>query len=170
MQNYGERLASLDGELTELRQRIPKVTARIGVVEDEIEDVQHALQDLDCPEVVERDVHRTEQTRTWLRQEKVRLAQREDRMRQEKANLIMLQLRLVEAQLQVQSQVSNGMFFTISMFYQLAAHCRWLAYLYLRRSCAAEAPSDIECGHLEKTLEEELVDCKAFSQCCHCST
>ena len=28
--------------------------------------------------------------------------------------------------------------------------------------CTAEAPSDIECGNLEKTLEEELVDCKAF--------
>lgn len=127
MQNYGERLASLDGELTELRQRIPKVTARIGVVEDEIEDVQHALQDLDCPEVVERDVHRREQTRTWLRQEKLRLAQREDRMRQEKANLMMLQLRLVEAQLQVQSQVSRGMLITI--FYFLAAGCTLLACL-----------------------------------------
>ena len=110
MQNTGERLASLDGELTELRQRIPKVTARIGVVEDEIEDVQHALQDLDCPaEVVERDGQRTEQTRTWLRQEKLRLAQREDRMRQEKASLMMLQLRLVEIKLQVQSQFCKGM-------------------------------------------------------------
>lgn len=110
MQNYGERLASLDGELTELRQRIPRVAARIGVVEDEIEDVQHALQDLDCPtEVAERDVQRTEQTRTWLRQEKARLALREDRMRQEKANLMMLQLRLVEAKLQMHGQVSQGM-------------------------------------------------------------
>ena len=112
MQNYGERLASLDGELTELRQRIPKVTARIGIVEDEIEDVQHALQDLECPtEIAAGEAQRTEQTRTWLRQEKQRLGQREDRMRQEKANLMMLQLRLVEAKLQVQSQVSKGMTF-----------------------------------------------------------
>lgn len=110
MQNNCERLASLDGELTELRQRIPKVTSRIGVVEDEIEDVQHALQDLECPTgMAERDAQRTEQTRAWLRQEKLRLGQREDRMRQEKASLLILQIRLVEAKLQVQSQVSKGM-------------------------------------------------------------
>ncbi len=105
MQTYGERVALLDGELAELRQRLPKVHARIGVVEDEIEEVQHALQDLELPipaDAAERELQKRHETRAWLRQEKLRLGQREDRIRQEKANLMQLQLRLLEAKLQTE--------------------------------------------------------------------
>ncbi len=111
MQNYGERPAILDGELQELRQRLPKVQARIGVVEDEIEEVQHALYDLDLSpptDTAETDMQRRDQTRAWLRQEKLRLGQREDRIRQEKANLMQLQLRLLEAKLHLQAQTDAG--------------------------------------------------------------
>ena len=111
MQNYGERPAFLDGELQELRQRLPKVQARIGVVEDEIEEVQHALYDLDLStptDIAETDLQRRDQTRAWLRQEKLRLGQREDRIRQEKANLMQLQLRLLEAKLQLQVKTHAG--------------------------------------------------------------
>ncbi|DBA85637.1 hypothetical protein WJX77_003593 [Trebouxia sp. C0004] len=135
MQNYGERPAFLDGELQELRQRLPKVQARIGVVEDEIEEVQHALYDLDLPpstDTAEKDLQRRDQTRAWLRQEKLRLGQREDRVRQEKANLMQLQLRLVEAKLQLQLQL------------QVQTH--------------AGLSCDIESGEVDKTLQEELVD------------
>ena len=111
MQNYGERPAILDGELQELRQRLPKVQARIGVVEDKIEEVQHALYDLDLSprtDTAEADMQRRDQTRAWLRQEKLRLGQREDRIRHEKANLMQLQLRLLEANLHLQAQTDAG--------------------------------------------------------------
>ena len=110
MRSYGERPGFLDGELQELRQRLPKVQARIGVVEDEIEDLQHALHALDLPpptDTAETDLQRRDQTRAWLRQEKLRLSHREDRIRQEKANLMQLQLRLIEAKLQVQTHAGE---------------------------------------------------------------
>ena len=110
MQSYGEQVALLDRELAELRLRLPKVHARIGVVEDEIEALQHALQDLELPSpagAAERELQARDQTRAWLRQEKLRLGQREDRIRQEKANLLQLQLHLFEAKLQVRSRAGS---------------------------------------------------------------
>lgn len=110
MQNYGARVAAIDDELTELRKRVTKVHARIGVVEDEIEEVQHALRDLDLPSpAVAAGVNKQdrEQTRAWLRQEKVRLGSREDMIRQENAQLVQLQLRLLETRMQVQANAGE---------------------------------------------------------------
>lgn len=111
MQNYGARVATLDDELTELRKRIIKVHARIGVVEDEIEEVQHALRDLDLPSPADAaGVERQDrdQTRAWLRQEKLRLGSRENMIRQENAQLVQLQLRLFETRLQVQAHAGES--------------------------------------------------------------
>ena len=156
MQSYGEQVALLDRELAELRLRLPKVhDDRIGVVEDEIEALQHALQDLELPApagAAERELQARDQTRAWLRQEKLRLGQREDRIRQEKANLLQLQLHLFEAKLQVRSRAGNVWSVCLSQGLRYSA-CE-TAYVL------AGVPCDVESGELDTRLEEELVDCE----------
>ena len=158
MQSYGEQVALLDRELAELRLRLPKVQARIRVVEDEIEALQHALQDLELPSpagAAERELQARDQTRAWLRQEKLRLGQREDRIRQEKANLLQLQLHLFEAKLQLRSRAGNVWSVCLSQGLRYSA-CE-TAYVL------AGAPCDVESGQLDARLEEELVECECIN-------
>lgn len=132
MHIHGQEVSVIDGELAELRQRIPKVAARIAIVEDEIEDVQHALQDLE---------HQPE------------AAEREAHTREQtRAWLRQEKLRLGQREDRIRQEKANLM--------QL--QLRFLDAKLEQSQLSKDPPSDIENGCLEKSLEEELVDCVEY--------